>query len=72
MENLSVSIIGIGRVGGALALALSKKKYRINYLVARDFKKAANLALTKLIPTLFLLRRRIPRFKKLRKGLPKR
>jgi predicted short-subunit dehydrogenase-like oxidoreductase (DUF2520 family) len=45
MENLSVSIIGIGRVGGALALALSKKKYRINYLVARDFKKAANLAL---------------------------
>jgi predicted short-subunit dehydrogenase-like oxidoreductase (DUF2520 family) len=45
MENSSVSIIGIGRVGGALALALSKQNYRINYLVARDLKKAENLAL---------------------------
>ncbi|MEO8572494.1 MAG: DUF2520 domain-containing protein [Pyrinomonadaceae bacterium] len=32
----SVSIIGIGRIGGALAVALSRSGYRIDYLIHRD------------------------------------
>jgi predicted short-subunit dehydrogenase-like oxidoreductase (DUF2520 family) len=32
----SVSIVGIGRVGGALALALANAGYKIDYLVHRD------------------------------------
>lgn len=40
MANLSVSIIGIGRLGGALALALGKKNYRIENLAARNAEKA--------------------------------
>ncbi len=40
----SVSIIGIGRAGGALALALSKAGYRIDYLVHRNRAIAESIA----------------------------
>ncbi|MBK7393509.1 MAG: DUF2520 domain-containing protein [Chloracidobacterium sp.] len=33
---ISVSIIGVGRVGGALALALPKDKYSVDNLIGRD------------------------------------
>ncbi|MGI9036390.1 MAG: Rossmann-like and DUF2520 domain-containing protein, partial [Pyrinomonadaceae bacterium] len=41
----SVSIIGVGRLGGALALALSKKNYAVRQLVAhrKDVSKIAGL-----------------------------
>ncbi len=45
MGNLSVSIIGIGRVGGALALALKKVEYPIDFLVVRDSEKTNRIAL---------------------------
>lgn len=44
MVNLSISIIGVGRVGGALALALGKNNYRIENLVARTAEKAEAVA----------------------------
>jgi predicted short-subunit dehydrogenase-like oxidoreductase (DUF2520 family) len=37
----TVSIIGVGRIGGALALALEKKAYTIESLIYRDREKAA-------------------------------
>lgn len=40
----SVSIIGIGRVGGALALALPKDKYQIINLVARSSENAQRIS----------------------------
>lgn len=40
----TVSIIGIGRAGGALALALAKQGYRIENLVSRDRQKAERIA----------------------------
>jgi len=40
----SILIIGIGRLGGALALALDKKDFRIENLVARDVEKANKIA----------------------------
>ncbi|MGI8669251.1 MAG: Rossmann-like and DUF2520 domain-containing protein [Aridibacter sp.] len=40
----SVSIIGVGRVGGALALALSEKNYRIENLITRNPEKAEKIA----------------------------
>lgn len=40
----TVSIIGIGRAGGALALALARQGYAIEYLVSRDLRKAARIA----------------------------
>jgi predicted short-subunit dehydrogenase-like oxidoreductase (DUF2520 family) len=40
----TVSIIGVGRAGGALALALAKKEYRIENLVSRDPDKAERIA----------------------------
>jgi len=40
----TVSIIGVGRAGGALALALAKKGYRIENLVSRDQGKAERIA----------------------------
>jgi len=40
----TVSIIGVGRMGGALALALSAKGYTIENLVSRDLQKAARIA----------------------------
>lgn len=39
----TVSIIGIGRVGGALALALDKKNYQIENLLVRDQSNAARI-----------------------------
>lgn len=40
----TVSIIGVGRAGGALALALAKTGYRIENLVSRDLEKAERIA----------------------------
>lgn len=40
----TVSIIGVGRAGGALALALAKQGYRIENLVSRDPQKAERIA----------------------------
>lgn len=40
----TVSIIGIGRAGGALALALAKSGYRVENLVARDSREATRIA----------------------------
>jgi predicted short-subunit dehydrogenase-like oxidoreductase (DUF2520 family) len=40
----TVSVIGVGRAGGALALALAKKEYRIENLIARDAKGAGRIA----------------------------
>lgn len=40
----TVSIIGVGRLGGALALALNKKKYRIENLISRNPVKAVKIA----------------------------
>jgi len=36
MDMHSVSIIGVGRIGGALAIALSRRDYRIDRLIHRD------------------------------------
>ena len=41
---MKVSIIGIGRLGGALALALSEESFEIESLIARDREKAKNIA----------------------------
>jgi predicted short-subunit dehydrogenase-like oxidoreductase (DUF2520 family) len=41
---MKVSIIGVGRLGGALALALSKKGYAIENLVARRRETAERIA----------------------------
>ena len=43
---MKISIVGIGRVGGALALALSKNGFEIDHLMARrieDFEKISGL-----------------------------
>ena len=40
----TVSIIGVGRAGGALALGLAKQGYRIENLIARDAEKAGRIA----------------------------
>lgn len=44
MNIFDVSIIGVGRLGGALALALSKQGYLIRELVSRDQEKAEKIA----------------------------
>lgn len=44
MNIFDVTIIGVGRLGGALALALSKKGYRIRELVSRNKEKAEKIA----------------------------
>lgn len=41
---MNISIIGIGKLGGALALALHKKNCVIDYLVSRNPAKAAKIA----------------------------
>ena len=41
---MKISIIGIGRLGGALALALSKKGYSIENLIARQGETAEKIA----------------------------
>ena len=42
--NLNISIIGTGRLGGALAIALNKKNFSVENLVARNSKTAENIA----------------------------
>ena len=42
--NFSISIIGAGRLGGALAIALAQKKYKIENLAARNYKTARTIA----------------------------
>lgn len=44
MSIFEVGVIGTGRLGGALALALSRKGYRIKQLIGRDREKARQLA----------------------------
>ncbi len=41
---MKISIIGAGRLGGALAIALSLKNFKIDVLVARTFEKAERIA----------------------------
>lgn len=43
-SNFTLSIIGIGRLGGALAIALDKRNYKIENLVARNLEKAEKIA----------------------------
>lgn len=42
--NFKVSIIGVGRLGGALALALSKKGYEIRQLISRQNENSRKIA----------------------------
>lgn len=44
MKNLSVAIIGAGKVGSAFAFSLNKKKVNIVAIVDKDLKKAKKLA----------------------------
>lgn len=44
MSIFNVAIIGTGRVGGALAIALSAKGYHVSQLVARSPEKAEEIA----------------------------
>lgn len=44
MNFFDVTIIGVGRLGGALALALSEKGYQISGLVSRNKEKAEKIA----------------------------
>ena len=41
---MKISIIGTGRLGGALAIALSRKNFEIENLIARNFSKAEKIA----------------------------
>jgi predicted short-subunit dehydrogenase-like oxidoreductase (DUF2520 family) len=50
MGMQSVSIIGVGRVGGALAIALSRSGFRVDYLVHRD-DTTAKLIAPLMLPT---------------------
>jgi predicted short-subunit dehydrogenase-like oxidoreductase (DUF2520 family) len=43
-NKFSISIVGAGRLGGALAIALAQKNYRIASVVARRFETAAYVA----------------------------
>jgi len=43
-NKFSISIVGAGRLGGALAIALARKNYRIASVVARRFETAAHVA----------------------------
>jgi predicted short-subunit dehydrogenase-like oxidoreductase (DUF2520 family) len=43
-DKSSVSIIGAGRLGGALAIALGRKDYKIEALVTRNIETATRLA----------------------------
>lgn len=44
MSIFDIAIIGVGKVGGALALALSEKGYEVSQLVARSVEKAERVA----------------------------
>lgn len=48
--NLSIAIIGIGRLGGALAIALSKNGYAVEQLISRQSEKARKIA-ESIVPT---------------------
>ena len=43
-SNFKVAIIGAGRLGGALALSLSKKGYEIRQLISRQNQNAPRIA----------------------------
>ncbi len=43
-QNINITIIGAGRLGGALALALTKKDFRVENLAARRFETAEKIA----------------------------
>lgn len=42
--NSKIAIIGVGRLGGALALALSKTEYKIKQLISRHHEKTQHIA----------------------------
>ncbi len=44
MNTLNISIIGVGKMGGALALALANKGYKIRQLVAKNRTNAERIA----------------------------
>lgn len=44
MKSFSIAIIGVGRMGGALAIALSKKGYEVTQLITRSYEKARRIA----------------------------
>lgn len=44
MSIFNVAIIGVGKVGGALAIALSERGYEISQLVTRRYEKAREIA----------------------------
>lgn len=44
MNIFNVAIIGVGRLGGALAIALSEKGYEVNQIVTRKYEKAKAIA----------------------------
>ena len=41
---MKISIIGAGRLGGALAIALARKNFAVEYLAARNFEAAEKIA----------------------------
>ncbi len=43
-RNSNISIIGVGRLGGALAIALARTNFRVENLVARNFEVAEKVA----------------------------
>jgi predicted short-subunit dehydrogenase-like oxidoreductase (DUF2520 family) len=54
MGMQSVSIIGVGRIGGALAIALARSGFEIEFLIHRD-PSTANLVSSYLSPTVKLI-----------------
>ena len=44
MNIYNIAIIGVGKMGGALALAFSKKNYRVTQLFTRNYEKAHEIA----------------------------
>jgi predicted short-subunit dehydrogenase-like oxidoreductase (DUF2520 family) len=44
MSIFDICVIGVGRMGGALAIALSKKGYKVKQLVTKDFESAKRVA----------------------------
>ena len=43
-KRMKISIIGVGKLGGALAIALSRKGFKIENLLARNSEKAKKIA----------------------------
>lgn len=44
MKSFSIAVIGVGRLGGALAIALSKSGYEVSQIVTRNYEKAKHVA----------------------------